>query len=81
MGKLKNEVKATLKDFKELYTHDWWEIKESFQFYKQAFRDFVYATKLLLLALLGVICLFAAPFLIPVAIVIRVLRKGGSHES
>lgn len=80
MSKFKNEVKATLKDFKKLYTHDWWEIKESFQFYKKALRDFVYATKLLLMALLGVICLFAAPFLIPVAIVIRVLRKGGSHE-
>ena len=80
MSKFKNEVKATLKDFKKLYTHDWWELKESFQFYKQAFRDFWYATQLLLRLLLGIICLFAAPFLIPVAIVIRVLRKGGSHE-
>lgn len=80
MSKFKNEVKATLNDFKELYTHDWWEIKESFQFYKQAFRDFVYATKLLLMALLGIICLFAAPFLIPAAIAIRVFRKGAGHE-
>lgn len=80
MSKLKKEVKATLKDFRELYTHDWWEIKESFQFYKQAFRDFVYATQLLLMVLLGIICLFAAPFLIPAAIAIRVLRKGASHE-
>lgn len=80
MSKFKNEVKATLKDFKELYTHDWWEIKESFQFYKQAFRGFVYATQLLLMALLGIICLFAAPFLIPAAIAIRVLQKGARHE-
>lgn len=80
MSKFKNEVKATLKDFRELYTHDWWELKESFQFYKQAFRDFGYATQLLLRVLLGVICLFVAPFLIPVAIAIRVLRKGAGHE-
>ncbi|MDC4974763.1 hypothetical protein [Acinetobacter baumannii] len=80
MSKFKNEVKATLKDFRDLYTHDWWELKESIQFYKQAFRDFVYATQLLLRLLLGVICLFVAPFLIPVAIVIRVLRKGAIHE-
>ncbi|MEE8097710.1 hypothetical protein V3N00_15865 [Acinetobacter baumannii] len=80
MSKFKNEAKATLKDFKNLYTHDWHEFSNAGQFYKQAFRDFAYATKLLLMGLVGIICLIVAPFLIPAAIAIRVLRKGASHE-
>lgn len=80
MSKFKNEVKATLKDFKELYAHEWHEFGDAGQFYKQAFRDFAYATKRLLIGLLGILCLIVAPFLIPAAIAIRVLRKGASHE-
>ncbi|MFL1383586.1 hypothetical protein ACJOYH_05750 [Acinetobacter baumannii] len=75
MSKFKNEVKATLKDFKDLYTHDWHEFDDAGQFYKQAFRDFAYATKLLLMGLVGILCLIVAPFLIPFAIMIRTIKK------
>jgi hypothetical protein len=80
MSKFKNEVKATWKDFKDLYKHDWHDFGESMQFYKQAFRDFAYATKLLFLCAIGVVCLVIAPLLIPVAVLIRLCQKGASRE-
>lgn len=74
MSKFKNVVKATLKDFKALYTNEWNEFGNAHQFYKQSFRDFVYATKLLLIGLLGILCLVCAPLLLPVAITMRISR-------
>lgn len=75
MSKFKNVAKATLKDFKALYTNEWNEFGNAQQFYKQSFRDFVYATKLLLIGLLGILCLVFAPLLIPVAITIRMFKN------
>lgn len=80
MSKFKNEIIATLKDFKDLYKHDWHEFGEAMRFYKQAFRDFAYASKLLFLCVLGFVCWVVAPFLIPIAVLIRYFRKGASHE-
>lgn len=76
-NKLKLELMNFIDDLKDFYTHDWWELKDSLTFYKQAFRDFCYATKLLLLSVLSLLLLIIVPFISPLIFLIRLLNSKG----
>ena len=77
--KLRKVTRDVLSDFKGVFSKDslfdFWEFKESFSFYKQSIRDFLYASKVLIRALLGIFLLIISPLLIPFAIAIRYFNE------
>lgn len=76
--KLIDATKSAYKDMKEFYKEgfrDHWEIKESMTFYRQSFRDFKYASKVLVRSLIGYLLFFLAPLFFPLAVLIRWRNK------
>lgn len=72
--KFKEALKDTNKNLIQFIKHDHWELKQALVFYKQAFRDFAYATFILCRWFLALVGFLFIPVLYPVAILIRVMR-------
>ena len=73
--KFKEAVKDTNKALLKALKHDHWELKEAFEFYKQSFDNFWYATRNLLTWIGCFLLLFLVPFFYPVAVIIRMVKK------
>ena len=73
--KFREAVKCVNDATKVFLKHDHWELKEAICFYKQAFSDFWYASKMLLSWVFSAVLFLLLPVVYPALIIIRMVKK------